>query len=177
MKKSQIQTAPSYFIQYIDLVEDKELMEVLDSGGIELFLDEIENLKNVGDKIYAEGKWTVNQIIMHLIDTERIFQNRALRFARKDKTNLPGYEENDYAAVARSNDRNVESLLEEYQITRLSTVSFFSNLNNEELSRTGTANGIEISVLAIGFLLVGHPIHHFNVIRERYFKIGVGDVE
>ena len=168
MKKSQIKIAPDYFKTYIDKVEDIELLEALDSGGIELYLEELDTLSAIGSKTYENGKWTVKQIIEHLIDTERLFISRALRFVREDKTDLPSYDENAYADSARSNERTLNSLLEEYQLVRLASIAFFSNLNEEELSRTGIAGGKEISVLAIGFILVGHPIHHFEVIMERY---------
>lgn len=171
MKKSDIKTVPAYYQKYIDQVPDIELMEALKSGGIELFHDHLDFLLALGDQVYAPGKWTVNQMVEHLMDTERIFLNRALRFARLDKTALPGFDENVYVANARSNELRLQDLLNQYSIIRQATVTTYSNFNEEELNRTGTADSKEISVLALGFIQVGHPIHHFNVVKERYFPL------
>lgn len=171
MKKSEIKIVPEYYKTYIDKVDDIELMQVLENGGIDLYLENFEKLESIGHKTYADNKWTINQIIEHLIDTERLFISRCLRFVRNDSTTLPGYDENEYVKASRSNERTLDSLLEEYQLMRLSNTAFFSHLNKEELGRTGIANGQKISVLAMGFIMVGHPIHHFRVIEERYFGL------
>lgn len=168
MKKTAIVTSPTYYQGYIDQAPDVELLDTLPKGGLELYLNDQKLLNEIGLQTYAEGKWTVNQIVEHLIDTERIFVNRALRFARKDSTELPGYEENDYAETARSNERTLDDLLEEYKAVRASSNFFFQHLNEEQLLAEGVASNQRISVLAIGFILVGHPIHHFGVIQERY---------
>ncbi len=172
MKTEALQGSPEYYKGYINLVEgNKSLIDLLENGGTNLFRTHFETLELIGEKVYAEGKWTIKEIVQHLIDTERIFVNRALRFVRCDQTELPGYDHNAYVPVSNANKRTLESLLEEYEILRLSTFSFFKQLNLEELQRTGIANGNEISVLAIGFILIGHPTHHFNVIKERYFSL------
>lgn len=171
MKKSDIKVSPAYFQKYIDLAPDEELLRALPEGGIKLFTDNMSKLTDLGTSSYEKGKWSVHEMIEHLMDTERIFQNRALRFARMDKTDLPGYDENAYADVARSNDIPLSKLLMQYIAVRGSSLAMFSNFNEEELMRTGTANGQEISVLAMGFILIGHPIHHFNVLEERYFPL------
>jgi hypothetical protein len=173
MTRSQIQTVPDYYQKYIDLVPDVNLLEVLPHGGLELFLNERNLLQEIGLKVYAPEKWTINQIIEHLMDTELIFLNRALRFARKDTTNLPGYEENYFAETARSNERSLEDLLENYQLIRACSTYFYKSLNEEQLLATGTANNQLISVLAVGFIIIGHPIHHFNTIKERYAPLVV----
>lgn len=105
------------------------------------------------------------------MDTERIFINRALRFVRMDSTELPGYDHDAYVPVSRANDRDLKALISEYRVIRQSSYLFFNGLNNEELNRMGTANEKKISVLAIGFVLQGHPLHHFNIIKERYFGL------
>ena len=171
MKVKALETSPPYYLNYINKVDDKPLLEVLKTGGIELFEQHIDQLEALGQKVYAPGKWTAPDIIQHVMDTERIFINRALRFVRQDLTELPGYDHNSYVPIARANDRTVKDLLEEYKALRLSSYLFFKHLNEEELLRKGTANGVEISVIAIGYILIGHPIHHFNVIRERYFGL------
>ncbi|MBD3636947.1 MAG: DinB family protein [Crocinitomicaceae bacterium] len=172
MKKEDILTVPEFYQGYIDQAPaDTELINALPEGGIALFTGHINELQALGLKTYAEGKWTVPQILEHLMDTERIFLNRALRFARKDKTELPGYDENFYVANSRSNEFSIERLLMQYIGIRSATLATFANFNEEELMRTGIANGNEISVLALGFIQIGHAVHHFNVIQERYFPL------
>lgn len=117
---------------------------------------------------YKEGKWTPKDILLHLIDAERIFAYRALRFARNDKTELPGFEENDYVILAKANLRTIESLLEEYQTVRKATIELFKNWNEEELSRVGMASNNLISVKAIAYIILGHEKHHISIIEERY---------
>ena len=170
MKNTALNSAPKYFHTYINLVADVPLMEVLPSGGISLYLNEVKKLTDLGLKVYASGKWTVNEMVQHLIDTERIFVSRALRFVREDKTDLPGYDHTNYVSSSRANEQSLADLMEEYEAVRRSTLLFFRSLNEEELLRTGKVNGKEISVLAVGYILVGHPTHHFNVLMERYFE-------
>ncbi len=117
---------------------------------------------------YAEGKWTIKDIIQHLIDAERIFAYRALRFARNDKTDLPGFEENDYVDNANANDRNIMSLLTELSAVRQSTLLLFKTFSEEQFIRQGTANNNPISVRALGFVIIGHQNHHQRVFEERY---------
>jgi len=102
---------------------------------------------------------------------ELIFINRALRCIREDDTDLPVYDHNAYVVSSRANDQTLFNLLEEYKAVRKSTELFFRPLTEAELLRNGTANGLEISAIAIGYILVGHPMHHFNVLRDRYFGL------
>lgn len=171
MKKIDITTVPDYYRHYINLAGEGNLMEELMSGGLQQYVDHAEHLEQLGDKVYAEGKWTARQIIEHLIDTERLFQARALRIGRGDQTPIPGYNENFYADHSRSNEIPLRKLLSDYRLVRSATISLFSNFNEEELKRCGIANDQKISVLAIGFILVGHPVHHFKVLKERYFPL------
>lgn len=168
MKATALNTAPEYYHSYIQLVEEKPLLDMLDDGGIAPYIEAFEELKAYGLKTYAPGKWTINEIVQHVMDTERVMIYRALRFARQDKVELAGYDHDAYVPVSRANEQSLEDLLKEYRILRLSSYYFFKNLNEEQLLRTGIANGVEISVLALGYVLIGHPLHHFNVIRERY---------
>lgn len=171
MKKSDIKIMLAYFTTYVNQASDEDILPQLEKGGISLYQNNIEKLKAIGTKVYAQGKWTIPQIIEHITDCERIFQYRALRFARQDKTELSGFDENIYAAVSKANDRTVEDLLNEFQIVRNSSVALFKNLDNDQLQFTGKANGNEVSVLALGFIMIGHSVHHFNVIQERYFGL------
>ena len=171
MTKNDIKVAPEYYHKYIQLAGDSDLMAELMQGGLELYVNAADKLEALGQKTYAEGKWTVQQMLEHLMDTERLFQARALRFARNDKTEIPGYDEDFYATNARSNEIPLRKLLSDYRLLRSASIAMFSNFNQEELMRTGVANGQEISVLAIGFIMIGHPTHHFNVLEERYFGL------
>jgi uncharacterized damage-inducible protein DinB len=120
------------------------------------------------DYRYAPGKWTIKDIIQHLIDVERIFAYRALAFARNDKTSLPGFEEADYAMEANGNMRHLASLLTELAEVRQSTITLFKNFNEEVLLRKGICNNYVISVRALGFSIIGHQNHHQQIYSERY---------
>ncbi|MFT7157124.1 MAG: putative damage-inducible protein DinB [Parvicella sp.] len=170
MKPSDLTTAETgtYFSRYTSLVPELSIVEGLNHSS-KVLLETLESLPSFKwNYAYAEGKWTIKELLLHLIDTERIFVNRALRFARKDTTPLPGYEENDYAATCLANNRSADSLIKEYKAVRASTESFFGNLNEEQLLSIGTSGGNQISVRAIGYLLAGHDLHHLTVIKERY---------
>jgi len=132
-------------------------------------LDNVENIPlDKFDYRYAEGKWTIKDIIQHIIDTERIFGYRALRISRNDQTPLPGFEENDYVKNTNANSRSVQELLSEFSAVRHSTLYLFKSFSKEQLTRMGTASNHPISVRAIGFLNIGHLIHHQKVFEERY---------
>jgi uncharacterized damage-inducible protein DinB len=117
---------------------------------------------------YAAGKWTIKEILVHLSDDERIYAYRALRFARNDKTELPGFEQDDYARYSGANDRGVEDILEEFATVRAATISLFNNLDSEALLRVGMADGKVMSVRAAAYHIAGHELRHLNIIRERY---------
>lgn len=119
---------------------------------------------------YAEGKWNIKEIILHTIDTERVFSYRALRFARFDKTELAGYDHNDYVIQSKASDRSIRSLLEEYAVVRTATVALFSNLEPAVMDNRGVANGVEMCVSALGFSILGHERHHLRIIHERYLN-------
>lgn len=171
MKNIALDSSPEFYLNYIKLTEDKPLLDILAEGGISGYVNNIDKLIALKDNVYAEGKWTVKAMIQHCIDTERIFINRALRFVRNDKTDLPGYEHNDYVDVAQVDHRDVHDLIEEYKAVRKASYYFFKSLSEEELCRKGKANGLEIAVVSIGYILVGHPTHHFNILKERYFTL------
>lgn len=117
---------------------------------------------------YAEGKWTLKELLLHLSDTERVFQYRILAFARGEQSALPGFDENDYTANSFANERSLESLLEEYKLVRKSSHILLETLNPHVLANKGIASGNEITVETIGRLIVGHNYHHLSIIEERY---------
>ncbi|HVX50402.1 MAG TPA: DinB family protein, partial [Chitinophagaceae bacterium] len=124
--------------------------------------------KDKKDHAYAEGKWTIIELLQHVIDAERVFTYRALRFARKDATPLAGFDENDYAANSMAGSRNFDELKEEFAALRKATDIFFSSLNEEQLQQGGTSNNRYITVNALAFITYGHLLHHINIIKERY---------
>lgn len=117
---------------------------------------------------YAAGKWTIKDIIQHITDDERIFAYRALRFARGDNTELPGFDQDEYARATGADGRSVESLLEEFDTVRAGTISLFEGLGDDTHLRSGIASGNPMSVRAIAYHIAGHELRHLNVIRERY---------
>ena len=117
---------------------------------------------------YAEKKWTIKEILVHIMDDERIFAYRALRIARNDKTPLPGFEQEDYVTYSRANERSLGNIFKEYKTIRNATLSLFSSLKKEDFLRTGIANNHPVSVRALAYHIAGHELHHINVIKERY---------
>ncbi|MBD2722751.1 DinB family protein [Hymenobacter sp. BT189] len=123
------------------------------------------------EQAYAPGKWTLKEMLLHQIDTERIFSYRALRFARADSQNLLGFEQDDYVAHSGANARTLASLLAEYDAVRAATVALAESFTEEQLNRRGTANNGPATVRALLFITAGHELHHLNIIRERYLPI------
>ncbi len=169
MKKSDINQPPSYFDTYLNKVEDMELMEALKQSITELDNLDFEALNAKADFAYAEGKWTVKDIFQHLIDTERVMTYRALSFGRNEIKPLPGFDENIYAANVSTKKRSLKSIIAEYKLVHKSTIALFKSFDKKALKRSGIMFNSEMSVLAIGFMLIGHQKHHLSVIKERYF--------
>lgn len=157
-----------YFKYYINLNTENEVITGLEKTlfSTEAFFKNIPSEKL--NYQYAVGKWSIKDILQHLIDTERIFAYRALSFARFDETNLPGFDENKYADHVDTTEKSIESLLEEYKLQRLNTILLFKSFSSENLQNLGSANGNKNSVRALGFLIPGHETHHINIIKERY---------
>ncbi len=168
MKKSDINPMPEYFDKYINLSDDIELDEALKNSLVELKTAPIEQWKAIGDKVYAVGKWTIKDILQHIIDAERIFAYRALCFARGETANLPSFDEDDYAKNAIAFNQTIEDLIDELVAVRISTIALFKSFNSELLQRKGMGFKGLYSVLAIGFITVGHQKWHFKIIEERY---------
>ncbi len=159
-----------FYQDYISTLNNIDLHEELEISIHDFirFVREIPMDKH--DYRYAEGKWTIKDIIQHLIDAERVFSYRALRIARNDKTALPGFEENDFAREANGGRRSIQELLTEYATLRHSTMQLFRSFTDEELIRVGTASDKPVSVRAIGFIIIGHLKHHQQVFAERYLS-------
>ena len=161
-------TYPAYFENYISKVLANTVLEALEKYGV----DVIERFKAIpADKAsyaYAEGKWTLKEMLQHIIDTERIFAYRAVAIARKETIGLPGFDENSYAANSKANSRNWDSLLEEFSAVRNATDLLLTSFDEEQLSQQGTTNNNPTTVNAIAFIIYGHILHHLNIINERY---------
>jgi uncharacterized damage-inducible protein DinB len=157
-----------YYGRYIDLVRGDDLIGAL-RGGADATRRMLEPLpESKGDHRYAPGKWSVKEVLGHLIDAERVFTYRALRFARNDATPLPGFEENEWIPQSGHASRTLRSLLDEHRAVRGATIALFENLPEEAWGRAGTANDARMSVRAAAFLIAGHELHHQNILRERY---------
>lgn len=117
---------------------------------------------------YAEGKWTIKEILVHVVDDERIYAYRALRFARNDKTELPGFEQDDYAFYSGANRRDIKDILNEFATVRHATISMFAGFDEQALMRAGIADSKIMSVRATAYHIAGHEMRHVNVIKERY---------
>jgi len=159
-----------YYGKYIDLVPSGDIVDTLKKQLPET-LSLIGSLSDeTADKRYAPGKWSIRESIGHLIDGERIFVYRALRFSRADSTPVPGFDENSYAANGPWSKVSVADLADEYEHVRRATIQFFSHLDNDALSRRGSANGAEITPRALAFIIAGHERHHLGIIRDRYLN-------
>ena len=153
---------------YINALDDVNLIEELEIS-LHDFIKFVQNIPmEKFDYRYAEGKWTIKDIIQHIIDAERIFGYRALRISRNDKTPLSGFMENDYIENTNANGRSIQDLLTEFSAVRHSNLLLFKNFSEEQLVRLGTASNHTISVRALGFLMIGHQKHHQKVFQERY---------
>lgn len=157
-----------YVQRYLDQIPSEDWIGELKISGdktIEIYaaLTEEQSLF-----AYADGKWTLKELLLHLSDTERIFQYRILAFARGDQAQLPGFDEEEYAAASFANNRSLESLLEEYKLVRKSSQILIETLEPNVLNNIGIANGNQLAVETIGKLIVGHNYHHLSIIKERY---------
>ena len=157
-----------YFSTYINILENLNLIEDLEIS-LHEFIRFVQNIPmDKFDYRYAEGKWTIKEIIQHIIDTERIFSYRSLRISRNDKTPLPGFDENNYVDNSNGNLRSIQDLLTEMAVVRQATLSLFKSFSEDQLLRIGTASENQISVRAIGFIIIGHQKHHQIIFEERY---------
>ena len=119
---------------------------------------------------YAEGKWTIKEILGHVTDDERIYSYRALRFARNDSVELPGFDQERYAEYSGANNRGINDLLDEFTLVRQSTIALFKSLNDAAFMSSGIADGKRVSVRALAYHIAGHELRHIDIIRERYLK-------
>ena len=159
---------PSYYEDYIKLVPDGELVSILEEN-LSKTLTLFQSITEAnGEFRYAPGKWSIKEVLGHMTDTERIMSARLLRFGRGDSTPLPGFNENIYVNGANFNQRSLKSLLEEFMVTRNATITLIKNMPEEAWLRKGLANQYENTTRAVAYMIVGHEMHHCQIIRERY---------
>lgn len=171
MKRSELNHMPNYFDRYINKADDVELLDAL-----QISLEELQNVpldkwKALGNKVYAEGKWTLKQLLQHTIDTERVFVYRATAFARKDPQRMISFDEDLYANNATVTHRKLEEVLEEAILLRKSSIALYKSFTEEMLNTIGKSFNSEYSVAAIGFVIAGHQRWHFEVLEERYYPL------
>lgn len=157
-----------YFDNYISLVKGENILAVLESNSKTThdFLTSIAEEK--GNYRYADGKWNVKQVIIHITDTERVFAYRALSIARDNSVLLPGFDENTWADNSAAEKRTLTDVVEEFLAVRQSTIHLLKSFDDEMLLRKGIANNNPASVIALAFVIAGHELHHLNVLKERY---------
>jgi hypothetical protein len=170
MTTIDIATVPKFYQGYVRHVQHMDVIDALieSRNNMNSFMDKLQPEKE--NYAYAAGKWTIKELLCHVIDAERIFTYRALCFSRNDRTNLPGFDENAYVPESNATHRNILSIRQELDNLRTSSLDLFKSMTPEMLSRTGTANNTQISVLALGYVVSGHEMHHLSILRERYFK-------
>jgi hypothetical protein len=167
--KPQATDYPSFYAPYLAAVESNNLEQVLEQQVRDcdmLFSGANEEQANAA---YAPGKWSMKEVLGHVVDAERIFAYRALCFARGEQQAQPGFDEDSYVAKARFNRQSVDELLFQFMYTRKSTLLLLRSLSEEELSNSGTANGKHITVNALFWIMAGHTQHHLRILKERYF--------
>lgn len=168
MPNVDLSRVPEYFHRYINLAINDDIKTAFDKHQTEL----ISFLKNIPKKKwnyrYEEGKWTIKEVVQHIIDAERVFAYRALCFARKDQTSLPAFDENLYAANSKANIRTKKDLIKELKTVQESSAQLFNSFDEEQLEQPGVASGKPTYVKGVAYILLGHALHHKKLLEERY---------
>lgn len=164
----QLEYIPPFYQKYLSWVGDGDVLTLLKKDLLETgeFLQKIPESKH--NFSYRPGKWTIRQIILHLIDVERIFIYRAHRFSRNDPTELSGFDQDDYIDEFKLGPVSYDVLLKGWENLRRSSILFYEILPPDALKRTGRAMGLEFTPESIGYILVGHTKHHVSIIKEKY---------
>lgn len=163
---------PEYFDRYIHLTDDVTYLEALAISLKELENAPIEKWKALGEKVYAEGKWTVKDILQHFIDTERVFVYRITAIARGDQQQMIPYDEDMYAKNAKAGKRNLMDIYDELILVRKATIAMFKSFDDEMLHQLGNGfNGMQYCPLSLGFMLAGHQRWHFRTLEDKYYPL------
>jgi hypothetical protein len=156
-----------YYERYVSLVAG-DVIETLERQGAETAALLREVREERGDARYAPGKWSAKELVLHIIDTERVFAYRLLRFARGDRTSVEGFDQDPYVANSNASARTTQSLAAEFEHVRASTLDLLCGLADDAWARAGVANENEVTVRALAHIIAGHEAHHVNILRERY---------
>lgn len=169
MTRPYLSDFPTFYQGYVKTIESDNILQTLkgQQEKTKSFFNDLSEEK--ANYAYAEGKWTMKEVLGHLIDTERVFVFRALSFARGEAQPLPGFDENTYVPAGKFGDRTLHSLIEEYASVRQASLTFFENLREEDWSKTGTANSGNFTVNSLAYIIAGHNEHHLKILAERYF--------
>jgi hypothetical protein len=157
-----------YYEDYINLVESPNVIQALIQQGQKVYILIQQLSDEEASYRYADDKWSVKEIIGHLIDTERIMAYRALCISRGDQTSLPGYDHESYVEQGNFDQRSLQSLSTEYDALRNANISMFSSFTREQIFRKGTANGVSVSVRGLAFIIGGHEKHHLDILDQKY---------
>lgn len=171
IQKPQPGEYPPYAAMYIDLIPD-------DGKLLTHLWDNFEASKNLVKSIpqekflfrYAPTKWTIKEVLVHIVDDERIYAYRALRFARNDTTELPGFDQDHFSLNSNANERSVENIMEEYEAVRKATIALFNGLSDQVFLRKGMADNSQTTVRGLAYHLAGHEVHHINIIKNKYLN-------
>jgi len=168
MLKPETSEYNPYYEKYISLIEEGELLNALERQPSELrsLLNGLDEEK--GKYAYADGKWSIKEVLSHLVDGERIFGYRVLRISRGDETPIEGFEQDGYIENSHANERSFEDLLEELSLQRNANLRMLKNLREDGWKRRGTASQSPVSVRALGFIMAGHVRHHINILKAQY---------
>ena len=169
-RPKQNEYAP-YYETYIKQLAGNDIIKILTNqlGRTVDFFKSINEDK--GNYAYAEGKWSIKEVLGHMIDTERVFSYRALCIARREQQQLPGFEQDEYVKTAQFNKRTLSSLVNDYKLTREADIALFKSFDEESIGRWGTASNNKVTVRAIMFIIAGHEEHHINILKEKYIKL------
>lgn len=170
MIRPDFESVPTFYKSYVEHVLDMTLLDALQHAGqlVQRTLLSIPEKK--GDYRYAQDKWTIKEVLNHMMDAERVFAYRALRFSRNDQTPLHPFDENEYAVQANAHARSLQQLATEMLRLRQTTIDLYSSFTLQMLQREGTASNKKISVLNLGYIIAGHDIHHCKILLERYLN-------
>ncbi|MFT5914836.1 MAG: hypothetical protein ACJAWV_001097 [Flammeovirgaceae bacterium] len=170
MAKPNAGEYPPYFKSFIDTTKEEEVVPALKSSGINLVNILFGMSEELSSYRYEPKKWSIKQLLGHIVDTEMVFQFRAMSFARGEKAALPGFDHDLYVKNSNAEELPLAHLLKQFEATRNATILLFEGFTEEMLNTKGNANGFEISLRALGFIIAGHQQHHLNIIKERYLK-------
>jgi hypothetical protein len=161
-----------YYDRYISLIPGNDVLATLTTQLLKTVALLSERSEPDGELRYAPSKWSVKEVVGHMIDTERIMAYRALRIARNDRTSMEGFEQDDYVRDGPYADLRLADLVEEFKTVRAATLALFRNLRPADWTRRGTANQNEVTVRALAYIIAGHELHHRHILEERYFGSG-----